>query len=285
MVGEPRNVLITLTLFALILVGGSFIGQANAFDFQPREADCEEGLDNTYVEQIISDADCSPDNQGDLIGHVENKDMPQFSIGEQTLDYDESTRIQVEIWHTDPNVNYNCQIRSKNDGIENGWSEFVEVPREDAGPPATLTQTITAPSQEVSAQTTMTVTVDVYCYGPASNEPYGFISANWIAQGFWTETLTYTYPTSQSIEEQQATPTRSDETQPAEQQESQSTDQQNQGVTSDSVQDTNSDDFQRGFFTNNPNSALSFLNNPFNITTIGFILSIVGILLQLRRGT
>lgn len=47
-------------------------------------------------------------------------------------------------------------------------------------------------------------------------------------------------------------------------------------------QDSNS--INRGFFTNAPSSGIGLLNNVVNITTIGFALSIIGILLQLRRG-
>lgn len=45
-----------------------------------------------------------------------------------------------------------------------------------------------------------------------------------------------------------------------------------------------STDYNRGFFTNDPESGFTVLNNPLNLTTIGFALSIVGILLELRRG-
>jgi len=40
----------------------------------------------------------------------------------------------------------------------------------------------------------------------------------------------------------------------------------------------------RGFFTNGADSGLGFLDNALNITIIGFALSIIGILLELRRG-
>lgn len=41
---------------------------------------------------------------------------------------------------------------------------------------------------------------------------------------------------------------------------------------------------QRGFFTNDPDSSLAVLNDPFNLTTLGFVLSVFGILFDLRRG-
>lgn len=292
MVETSPKVIGGFALFTLILVGVLFIGQAIAADSQPREQECREGPDETFVEELISDGDCTPETQADLIGHVENKDMPKFSIEDETLDYGEYTTVEVEVWHTDPNVNYNCQMRTINDGVRNGWTDFVEVSREEAGPPSELTQTIRAPTQEVSAQTDQTVAVEVYCYGPASNEPYGVVFSDWIAQGFWTETLTYTYPSTLSIEEQQETltqsveteqkPTQSEESQLTDQQETQSAVQEDQNSVSDTVPDD--DEVQRGFFTNDPDSGVEVLQNPFNITMIGFLLSIGGIVLQLRRG-
>jgi hypothetical protein len=52
---------------------------------------------------------------------------------------------------------------------------------------------------------------------------------------------------------------------------------------SDSESDSaDEEEFQRGFLTNDPDSGLAILQDPFNITFIGFVLSIVGILFQLR---
>ncbi len=60
---------------------------------------------------------------------------------------------------------------------------------------------------------------------------------------------------------------------------------------SDSDQQTNDqsdgqsgDRVQRGFFTNDRGSPLFLVSNPMNITTIGFVLSVIGISLELRRG-
>ncbi|MDZ7689286.1 MAG: hypothetical protein U5J64_11375 [Halobacteriales archaeon] len=46
---------------------------------------------------------------------------------------------------------------------------------------------------------------------------------------------------------------------------------------------SSSEEVQRGFFTNNPDSTFAILNSPLNITMLGFLLSIFGILLQLAR--
>lgn len=62
---------------------------------------------------------------------------------------------------------------------------------------------------------------------------------------------------------------------------SQSTEATTNSRTDGSSQET---EFERGFFTNNRNSSLSVLDDPFNVTTVGFLLSIVGILLELRGG-
>lgn len=51
-----------------------------------------------------------------------------------------------------------------------------------------------------------------------------------------------------------------------------------------STDEDEEEEVQRGFFTNDPDSGLAVLNDPLNITTIGFILSILGILMELRRG-
>ncbi len=53
-----------------------------------------------------------------------------------------------------------------------------------------------------------------------------------------------------------------------------------------SAEDKSSDEEEehRGFFTNNPDSGIAVLQNPLNITVLGFLLSIAGIFLQLRRG-
>lgn len=50
-----------------------------------------------------------------------------------------------------------------------------------------------------------------------------------------------------------------------------------------SSEESAEDQRQRGFFTNNPNSGMVALQSAFNITVFGFLLSIGGILLQLRR--
>lgn len=289
-----HKVIILVIFLFLVVIGATLIGQVSA-NSHGREADCEDGPDSSYVEQLISDegADCDPSSQADLIRHVENKNTPDIDIEKQTLDYSERTDIQVEIWHDDPNVNYNCQMRTRNGEEQNEWTGFREVSREDAGPPTILTQSIVAPRERVTSQTSVTVVVEVYCYAPASGDPYGVVfSDDWISQGFWSETLSYTYPTRQSIdaqqEEQESDSTSEEETRSSEQQQTpQSTQEQvsnTQEESSNIQNNTPQDEFQRGFFTNNPNSSLSFLNDPFNITTIGFILSIIGILLQLRRG-
>lgn len=68
----------------------------------------------------------------------------------------------------------------------------------------------------------------------------------------------------------------------------QETQSNQQGVDSTSPQDdSNSEqeaDIQRGFFSNDPNTRFAPIRDPLNITTIGFVLSILGILLELRRG-
>jgi len=76
------------------------------------------------------------------------------------------------------------------------------------------------------------------------------------------------------------------EGEPSPSQDDSSTDQvDNSEASITSGQSANEEeDVQRGFFTNDPDSGLAVLNDPFNITTIGFLLSILGILMELRRG-
>jgi hypothetical protein len=59
---------------------------------------------------------------------------------------------------------------------------------------------------------------------------------------------------------------------------------QDQSVSDSPDSSSEDDEVQRGFFTNNPDSGVAVLQNPFNITMLGFLLSIAGIFLQLRRG-
>jgi hypothetical protein len=63
-------------------------------------------------------------------------------------------------------------------------------------------------------------------------------------------------------------------------------DNDNQGSESTSEdEDTGSSEeqFQRGFLTNNPDSSIAILNNPVNLTAIGFFLSILGILIPMVK--
>jgi hypothetical protein len=108
----------------------------------------------------------------------------------------------VEILHEDPNVNYDCQIRTRNNGNQNPWTDFYEVERVAVtDEPTVITQTITAPDTTVTSQRSVEVQVEVYCYGPSNEEPHyaNIFSDGWIAQGYWSSTLTYEYPTQEAI--------------------------------------------------------------------------------------
>lgn len=101
-----------------------------------------------------------------------------------------------------------------------------------------------------------------------------------------------TDPTIETDSDHQETSTGSDSQEinqnPNNQDTSATPDSQQTTVNSDqqdaSADSSASEEVQRGFFTNNSDSDLAFLNNPFTITWIGFLLSIVGILFELRRG-
>lgn len=185
-----RQRLFLVLVFSLALLLG--IGIATAAG--SKIADCQNGEDNTFVEQMI-DADCNPEDQDKMRQHISAANMPQYSLEKQTLDYGERTQVRVEIWHEDPNVNYLCQVRVN----DQSWTDFVEVPRKAASSsPTVVTQTIEAPDETVPSQQSVSVQVEVFCYGPADGEDHW----GWIAQTHWTETLSYTYPTSNAIQAQ-----------------------------------------------------------------------------------
>lgn len=387
------------------------MGVASAQTADDRARDCVAGVQNTYVEDVI-DSDCDAEEQDIMEEHFTNLDYPRYELQDSTLDYGESTQVAVEILHDDPNVNYDCQIRTRNDGNQNRWTDFHEVePEVITNSPTVITQSITAPRQEVTEQETVIVDVEVYCYAPADEEPYyaNIISTGWSAQSYWTGTVSYEYPSqdtlggqdldndglSRSVELNQygTDPSRADTDEdglddgeevnryntdpteedtdgdglddreevnrygtdpdsrhtdgdglsdgvevnqygtdptktdtdgdgiddgtevsqgtdptspddPSDEDDSDGTSTNEDASTSDTGSDTptsdtteepeteesqdgesSSDEFQRGFFTNNPDSSFAVLSNPslLNITTIGFILSILGILLQLMR--
>lgn len=57
------------------------------------------------------------------------------------------------------------------------------------------------------------------------------------------------------------------------------------GTTSEEGDASNQDEeFQRGFLTNDSNAVPAPLNDPLNLTTVGFAISIIGIVLELKRG-
>lgn len=200
--------IVTGTIVGLLLVAALSIS-ADAVD--PRQADCEVKDDNTYVEDIM-DADCEPDEQEGMVTSITDVDMPQYGIESQTLGYGEQTRVRVRIWHDNPNIDYNCQIRTRNGETQNSWTDFVEVPRKaHSNSPTTLLQTIEAPEAKVSAQQRVVVRVEVFCYGPAADEPYpgGFFGDNlWIAQAYFKNTVSYTYPSTSQVTTSTPTPTQ-----------------------------------------------------------------------------
>jgi len=405
-----------LFVISMFILGVVLVGVASAQTADDRARNCVAGVQNTYVEGVI-DSDCDAEEQDIMEEHFTNLDYPRYELQDRTVDYGESAQVAVEILHDDPNVNYDCQIRTRNDGDQNRWTNFHEVERESiTNSPTVITQSITAPRQEVTEQETVTVDVEVYCYAPADEEPYytNIFSSGWSAQSYWTGTVSYEYPSqdalgrqdldndglSRSVELNQygTDPSRADtdrdglddgeevnryNTDPTEEDtdgdglddgeevnrygtdpdsrhtdgdglsdgvevsqygtdptktdtdgdgiddgtevsqgtdptspddpsdkdgseesssdedtstsdgedenpdtESEAPDMNDQSSSEESPEDeSSSDEFQRGFFTNNPDSSFAVLSNPslLNITTIGFLLSIIGILLQLAR--
>jgi len=165
---DRRLIIISLLIFGVVLVG-----MASAQTDDEKTRDCVAGVENTYVERIIDNDDCDAQNQEEMESHISNLGYPQYSIEDETLNYGESTQVRVEVLHDDPNVNYDCQIRTTNNGNQNRWTDFHEVEREElSSDPTTITQSITAPERVIPEQETVTVQVEVYCYGPADEVVY-----------------------------------------------------------------------------------------------------------------
>ena len=113
-------------------------------------------------------------------------------ISKSILDYGESATITIIVQNNEAYADLDCQYK-----INNGeWSSYTTIPND--GKWYQLGQTtITAPTEEVSQQISVDVVVTVHCKGE-----HWYIIGKWCGNGCKSKTLTYTYPTYETIQKQ-----------------------------------------------------------------------------------